>query len=335
MSILLIGPRTNKQFPAKTGGIIVLFEDLVSYCDEHSISYNIIDTNKNNYPNKLFAFLMIFCRLFIDIPKASHVSLHGTANDYLYIAPIALVISKVLNKPLSLRKFAGNYREIYESYSFLKKKIITALLKNVSYSFFETKYLVEYFKQYNNNTFWFPNVRKKQIRQVNTEYKKKYIFIGLVCEEKGIEILSNAAKQLPEKYTIDIYGSLSTDFSKEYFDESQMNYKGKLKAEDVIDTLLQYNVLVLPSFREGYPGVILEALSIGMPVIATKLEGIQEILKNDSGILVEPANVKQLSNAILSISQDNYSDYSSSALKEFENFDTESRTKEFFTRTNI
>ena len=334
MSILLIGPRTNKLFSTKTGGIIVLFEDLVSYCDEHNISYRTIDTNKDNYTNKLFAFFVILFKLIVNIPKSSHVSLHGTANDYLFIAPITLIISKVFRKPLSLRKFAGNYIEIYKNYSFLKKKIISFLLKNVSYSFFETKYLVEYFKKY-NNTFWFPNVRRKQVRHVDTVYRKKFIFIGSVCKEKGIEVLSNAAKLLPEEYIIDIYGNLSIDFPQEYFDKHQVNYIGRLKLEDVIDTLLQYDVLVLPSFREGYPGVILEALSIGMPVIATKLEGIQEILENHSGILIETANIKELSNAILSISQDNYSDYSSLALKNFKKFDTEVRTKEFFTRINI
>jgi len=335
MSVLIIGPRTNRQYPEKTGGVIVLFEDLVSFCNEHSVQYRVIDTNKENYSNKLFAFFIIYFKLIVNIPKSTHVSLHGTANDYLFIAPMALIISKILNRPLSLRKFAGNYIEIYTHYSFFKKVIISWILKNASYSFFETKYLVTYFRKYNKNTFWFPNVRKKQTQQVDAVYRKKFIFIGLVCKDKGVEVLLNAAQLLPAEYTVDIFGRLSTDFSTDFFDTKQIHYKGELQAEDVISTLLQYDILVLPSFREGYPGVILEALSIGMPVIATKLEGIQEILKNNSGILIATNSVKQLTNAILSISQNNYNHYSSSAFKEFENFDTQIRTKEFLKRIEV
>ena len=335
MNILLIGPRKNIKHPEKIGGVIILFENLLEYCDEHHIKYNVIDTNKENYTNKIVSFLSILSQSISRIQKSSHISLHGTANDYLYIAPFVLFLSQILKKPFSIRKFAGNYIEIYESYSGLKKKIILYLLKNVSYSFFETKYLVKYFKVHNANTFWFPNVREKQNVFVDKKYNKKFVFIGLVTKEKGIDVLCEVSKHLDDSYTVDIFGPLSKDYSMEYFDNYNVSYKGVIEHENIYKVLLEYDVLVLPSFREGYPGIIIEALSIGMPIVATNLCGISEMLTNDSGILVKVNSVESLHEAMMSITESQYKAYSNNALLEFNYYDSSIQTAKFFNMIGV
>ncbi len=114
-NLLLIGPMLNKKDPLKTGGIIVLFEDLISQCKDSDINFKIIDTNKENYPNKIFALMSIFMNSIINISKFTHVSLHGTANDYMFIAPFVVFFSKLFSRKISLRKFAGNFDVIYDN----------------------------------------------------------------------------------------------------------------------------------------------------------------------------------------------------------------------------
>jgi glycosyltransferase involved in cell wall biosynthesis len=58
------------------------------------------------------------------------------------------------------------------------------------------------------------------------------------------------------------------------------------------------NLLTLPSWSEGYPNVIVEALACGRPVVATHVGGIPEIVSPDNGILIEPKDVKALENAL-------------------------------------
>lgn len=333
--ILLIGPRNLIKDTHITGGVVVLFENLISYCDEHAIQYNIVDTNKANYKNKLIAYIMILFSILINTPKVKQVSLHGTANDYLLIAPFALIISRLFQKTFSLRKFAGNFIEIFEHYSTIKKWIVTYTLKGSSVNFFETKYLVEYFKNYNENTYWFPNVRKKQVLLTNSTYEKNFIFIGAVSREKGIDILCQVSNLLPDDYQIDIYGVLHDHFTIEYFNDYKVKYKGILIVNDVIKTLSEYDILILPSFREGYPGVIIEALSVGLPIVATNLSGIKEMVDEKSSVLVDVGNIEQLKKAMISIDEVNYIQMSIAAHEQFKSFDSDIQTKVFFNQIGL
>ncbi|MFQ5772319.1 MAG: glycosyltransferase, partial [bacterium] len=75
----------------------------------------------------------------------------------------------------------------------------------------------------------------------------------------------------------------------------------------VYQTLAQYDVLILPTFwkGEGYPGVIIEAFMVNLPVIATSLKGIKEIVQDGkTGLLVEPRSIESLKNAILKLHSD-------------------------------
>lgn len=335
LKLLLIGPRTNQKDPSKTGGIIILFEDLLSQCSKHNIDFLSIDTNKANYPNIFLALLSIYFKIFLLSFRASHISLHGTANDYVYIAPFVVFWSKLLRKKSSLRKFAGNFTEIYESSLNLTKKLIEFALKNSNYNFFETKYLVNYFSALNQNTYWFPNVRSKAVKIREGTYQKKFIFIGNVTQEKGINELLDASNLLDDSFVIDIYGNIAKDIQDCDFTMYNSEYKGVLRSENVLNTLCQYDVLILPSYREGYPGVIIEALSVGLPIIATNLQGISEMVDEKSSILIEPRNVEQLKEAIESINEHNYESYSINALKAFEQFDSDVQTKIFFQKIGL
>ena len=59
---------------------------------------------------------------------------------------------------------------------------------------------------------------------------------------------------------------------------------------------------ILPSFNEGLPIGILEAMAYGHPIISTPVGGIPEVLKDGvNGIMVEPGNVEQIGNAIFTL----------------------------------
>ena len=75
---------------------------------------------------------------------------------------------------------------------------------------------------------------------------------------------------MDESYIVDIFGVLGKDYSVEYFDNC-------MEHENIYKVLLEYDIIVLPSFRDSYSGVIIEALSIGMPTVTTTLCGISEI----------------------------------------------------------
>ena len=125
-----------------------------------------------------------------------------------------------------------------------------------------------------------------------------------------------AAKQLDDSYTIDIYGPI-TEPELSYLKDEPC-YKGILKgAEVVMKTLSTYDVVVLPTYYEGegYPGVIVEAYSLSMPVISTNWQAIPEIIEDgDTGLLIKPHSIDSLVEAINSFDEQKYEEMSKNAL---------------------
>ena len=337
--LLILGPKTNKKNPSKTGGAVVLFENLIEKLNESKIDYTLIDTNKENYKNTYIANVSVIFQLMYKQFGKTHISLHSS-RDYLIFAPIVIFLSKIFNKKSSLRKFGGEAFEHYSKAKGTKKKILNFIFKNIDCLFLEMKYLVGNFKPINQNTFWFPNVRNNnnlEIRQ-NT-YSKKFIFISQVKYEKGIDEIINAFKLLDNTFNIDIYGPIvDARYNVNTFKEFEnIHYKGALNSNEVLNTLNKNDVLILPTFYEGegYPGIIIESYSVSKPVISTKWKGIVEIVDKKTGILIEPKNTNELVNAIKYFNEDNYLEFSKNAKEKFKEFNSEIQTKKFLNTIGI
>ena len=330
--ILIIGPSLNRLNPKRTGGIIVLFENLKKVLDNDKINYNLVDSNKHNYYNRLFAYISIILQLTRKVKNSDHISMHGTINDYIYIGPYIYILSNIFGIKFSLRKFAGNFDNFLKKTNFFKRIIIIFLLKKSDCNFFETKYLVDFFKVYNSKTYWFPNVRFKSEIKINRVYRKKFVFMSHLKEEKGLDVILEVSKLLSKDYEFHIYGEIiDGKYSNQYFKNYQnCTYHGSVKSENVLTELNKYDIILLPSIREGYPGIIIEGYSLGMPVIATNLRGIKEIVEsNDSGILIPPKDVSSLHNAIISVSRSGYTRLSNNAFSAFNQFESVKCTRNY------
>src|SRR5690606_27417924 len=75
--------------------------------------------------------------------------------------------------------------------------------------------------------------------------------------------------------------------------------------QDVPDLLAAGDIFVLPSLWEGLPIGLLEAMSMGKAIIATRVDGTSEIImNNENGLLTEPGNTADLSSSLLRLSTD-------------------------------
>ncbi|MCK0147056.1 glycosyltransferase family 4 protein [Arenibacter sp. F26102] len=137
----------------------------------------------------------------------------------------------------------------------------------------------------------------------------KFIIIGRLIKEKGVELFLEAAKTLKQEYPkaeFHLIGNPpdnnSSAVSMDYLDllhkDKIIHYHGH--QDNVIPILSEADVFVLPSYyREGVPRSILEALSIGMPIITTMMPGCREtIIPDKNGILIPPKELDPLTNAM-------------------------------------
>ena len=333
--ILLLGPQNTIDDPTNTGGTMVLFEQLLKEFDDLKIEYKVIDTNAQNYKNFYYTWISVIYQFFKNFKDFEHISIHGTINHYITLAPVVIFVAKLFGKSVSLRKFAGNFDEVYKNSNTIVKKDIEYVLKNADINFFETKHLVSFFQRFNKNTFWFPNVREHtKDKNKKREFNKRFVFMSHVWKSKGVDEILEASKELDSSYTIDLYGYMNKkEYDEEYFNKySNVSYKGALPPDKVMQTLEKYDVLLLPTFYEGegYPGIIIEAYSIGIPCITTRHKAIPEIVENNkSGILIEPKDTKALVEAIKSFDKQNYISFSKEAKQAFKQFDSKIQTEKF------
>ena len=137
-----------------------------------------------------------------------------------------------------------------------------------------------------NFEFFYAPLDIKKFEEVkNRERKEKQIiFIGRDSYEKGIDILKEVEPKINAKVV----------------------YCTNTKWNDAMEELQASSLLVVPSRMESIPQVIKEAFYLKIPVIATNVGGIPELItNNETGILIPPNDPKALENSINTLLQDN------------------------------
>jgi len=169
-------------------------------------------------------------------------------------------------------------------YEFVPKKKVFVLPNGINYSLF------------NNNS------------ELKNFPGNGRIILGTVCRlepQKGIKYLLLAMKTILTKFPeakLEIVGTGSLlnelqSLSNKLGISNSIKFLGKFT--DVIPFYKRMDIFVLPSLYEGFGIVILEAMAMGIPIIATNVDGIKEVVINgESGILVPPKNPEALANAV-------------------------------------
>lgn len=132
------------------------------------------------------------------------------------------------------------------------------------------------------------------VQKASTE-KINLLFAGRLSPEKGCSVFIKSLKEFPSNYfNVSIAGDGIERESLEK-EASHLNIKFLGFQKDILSLLAQYDVLVIPSFKEGQPLILIEALSLGLPVVASRVGGMPELIKNEkTGFLFTPGDHKEL-----------------------------------------
>ena len=144
-------------------------------------------------------------------------------------------------------------------------------------------------------------------RAVEVGDPPRVVYLGRLSIEKGLEVLFKAIALLKNKINIhlDIIGTgpMRRELEKladELNISSNIKWYGRVApGQPLFDALSKGDAFVLSSFSEGMPSVIPEAMSQGLPVVASDVGGIREILLNgEAGLIVPPGDSKALAQAL-------------------------------------
>lgn len=136
-----------------------------------------------------------------------------------------------------------------------------------------------------------------------------YGFVGRITRDKGINELLEAYKKLNNDSYLIMVGRSEVDetINQELYTWASKNEKIKFTGYTTVveQYLSAMDCYILPSYREGFGMGVVEAEAMGVPVIVTDIPGpIDAMIDNETGIVVQKADVESLYNAMISIRED-------------------------------
>ena len=132
------------------------------------------------------------------------------------------------------------------------------------------------------------------------------LYIGRLSTTKGVDVLIAAMRHcLHEQLTIIGDGPERATLEQSASQLSNVRFLGRLPHARVQEYLAQARVLALASHYEGQPNVLMEAMSLGVPIVATRVGGVPDLIEDrETGVLTEPGDSLAIARGIEKISTD-------------------------------
>lgn len=333
LKILLVSPYNAKR----VGGIGTWSKSILDYYGKVSNKYQIIFQNtsnplKSNIKKGIVwriligiedSFVILF-KLFWNILVKQPDVVHYTSSASLALSKdkIALFITKyIFKKKFVIHWHFGRIPEICNEKGNEYKKLIDVIRKSDVNIVLDIKSLKSLEKEKIHNVVNIPNpmtsaiyetTKNIFIEKINEKRAEgEVLFVGHILKTKGVFELVSACIELPSVKKLIMIGPFLPEIKNEliklvdkYHKNNILEFKGELPREAVYDYYKKCSIFCLPSYSEGFPYVILEAMAFGCPIVATKVGAIEEMLQNESGILVSPRNIMELKKEIENLISD-------------------------------
>lgn len=287
--------------PPPLGGISVSFR---SFCDIVSkrgdVDLRVINLSGIRLKGGLICgIIRVVRQSWCGIGWSDIVTLYCATPQVPTLALVIWAFCRLRRKPFILRKAAGmDHLDLGP----ISGRVAEFVVGHADLFLAQTKQLVEKCRSRGiERVEWYPTSRPLCPLISRRTLCRRFVYIGQIRPSKGIFELIAASDRLSDGVYIDVYGPFYDGMNEKLLhSRSRISYKGILSPNNVVETLKEYDAFVLPSkaLTEGYPGAILEALSVGLPIISTTVGGIPEIVNDKCGILIEPGNEEALLQAM-------------------------------------
>lgn len=331
MKVALISPYSD----ALVGGIINWTKYVVNYHQEHSqdVELRLI---YNRHPKGLYGTGTLFqslkvglanylpvCKEFRKAAKDENfdvVHVSTSASFGLFRDLMIWCTAKKHGVKMCLHMHFGRIPLILNSkgweaylFRFLLKRIDSAVVMDMA------SYNALKMHGYNNVSY-LPNPLGEDIRKMiecSSDVKrdeKRVFFAGHITASKGVYELVEACRDI-KGVKLDLYGKvLGENTYDELYrlageeSEQWLNIPGNKTMDEVIQAMKSCSVFALPTYSEGFPNVIIEAMACGCPIVTTPVGAIPEMLNiqggEPCGICVELKNVVALKEGLQKVLTD-------------------------------
>lgn len=132
--------------------------------------------------------------------------------------------------------------------------------------------------------------------------QKTVLFAGWVIPAKGIEELLGAWARIRRgDWQLNVVGPVDPAYQRDLMERhatEAVHFLGERTHEDTVTLIGASDLFVLPSYSEGFPNAVLEAMAQGKAIVASSVGAIPEMLAEGAGLLVSPKDVDSLARAL-------------------------------------
>lgn len=298
--VLIVAPENTK------GGIGSVLQLYSSYLTNIEILYTYEDAKTVSRGMYFLQSLFSLVYKFYGDKQIGIVHIHTASYGSFYRKSVVLLLAKLFAKKTILHIHGGGFKQFIES-SYIKGKWIISILQladlNIClsqewYAYFTEQWRLKKFVVL-PNPILLPTYPKPNIYQ----HKIVLLYLGAVVQAKGIfdliEFLSSYQKFQDGKIILHIGGEGDMNHLESLLDKCKMKehiiIHGWVNTTEKENLFQQSDIYILPSYAEGLPMSILEAMAHAKPIIATHVGGIPSLVKNqENGWLFDPNNFNQL-----------------------------------------
>lgn len=314
IKVLMAGPDLKEQ-----GGMGSVQQHIVNHIQPYADLKHISTWDGSNgvpsmqkkvsvFTQAVLSFLWTLLTEHVDV-----VHLHISERGSIVRSFVLMLLAKIFRKPVLLHAHGCEFHVFHDELPpFLKKVVNWGIQNSFLISLSDSWY--DWYEKHCGmkpsqgfalkNPVEFPqNIERQTVGAQGMEF----LFLGKLDQRKGIFDILQAFAQLgpnlQKQIKLTFAGSGNADellqIAQELEIDQQVSLTGWVNPEQRDQLLLSSDVFLLPSYNEGLPMSLLEAMAWGLPAVTTPVGGIPEVIKDHyNGILIEPGNLKQLTEAM-------------------------------------
>lgn len=309
LKVLMIGPGRNVM-----GGISTVVNNYYQLGLDKKIKLKYISTMEDgNKIKKIFVAGHAWIDFLKSINRFDIVHIHMAAQSSFFRKSLFVWKARKSKKKIIIHQHSADFDEFFLKQStdkmrkYIRKIFSMAdcviVLSEEWYSFFKKnvcdgkKIVVLY------NGVIIPAYKKEEYQNMNV------LFLGRLGKRKGsydlVEALPNVLKEVPEAQFF-LGGDGEINKTQQIIEQkglqNSIKLLGWLQDDQKVEYLKKCSVFILPSYQEGMPMSVLEAMSYGLAVLSTNAGGIPQIIDNGvDGVRIEAGEVDQIEKSLIEL----------------------------------
>lgn len=327
--IIIIGP-----VPPPIHGVTISTERLLNSALKDRFELVHLDTSDRRSIDNVGKFDIV--NVYLSIKNICEMMIHClnrspaiiyipiSQNNLAYLRDgLFIIVGKFFSSAKIVIHLRGSYfRTLYNKTNFFMKRFIDLTMKccdkvivlgNCLKWIFDKWFDERDIEVVPNGTTMKPNIDNKFAR--GNDESVVLTYLGGLCRDKGTFELVKAFKLVTDEYPevrLEIAGEWWGGYSEyknnvlQFIQDNDLNCKinfnGIITGVKKEKFLVNGDIFILPSWNEGHPNVVIEAMSAANPVVATSVGAVPEtVIDGETGILVEKQNPQALADAIIKL----------------------------------